>query len=137
MIESVRELCRVLSEETVTVDDVVAVSGHNPTARGIRSVTVQPESDSFSSIVVKTKSDVPATVALTLAGDHTLGSLRDAFGDYQDVPRVHPEDSARVAFFVDTGDVFTCTIFAHFDPLTEATDETRVDSLLIRRDRRL
>ena len=137
MIDTVKELCRVLSAETVTVDDVVAVSGNTPTENGIRSTIVQPESSSFSRVVIKTKSDVPATVALTLAEDLTLGSLREEFGDYRNVPRVHPEDSARAAFSVDTGDAFTCTIFAHFDPLKQATDTTLVDSLLIRRDRRL
>lgn len=137
MIDTIKDICQVLSAETVTIDDVVAVTGHSPTSTGIRSTSVQPNSSSFSRIVIETQSDVPSSVKLTLIDDLTLGVLQEAFGDYQSVPRMRPEDSARVAFSVDTGDTFTCTIFAYFDPLTEANDDTRIDSLLIRRDIRL
>ena len=137
MIDTINELCRVLSAETVTVDDVVAVTGHTPTSEGIHSTLIQANSDSFSRILIQTSSDVPSSVELSLAEEITLGSLREEFGDYRTVPRVHPEDPARVAFSVDTGDAYTCTIFALFDPLTKAGDDTPIDSLLIRRDMRL
>lgn len=137
MIEIINDLCHVLSAESVTLDDVIAVSGHSPAASGLRSTTIQPTDPAFSRIVVKTKSDVPSSVKITLAEARPLASLRQALGDYRGLPRVHPEDPASVAFEVDTGGAFTCTVFAEFDPLAEAGDQTPVDALLIRRDRRL
>lgn len=137
MIETINDVCRVLSAETVTIDDVVAVTGHSPTSSGIHSTSVQPNNTGFSRIVIETKSDIPSSVQLTLADDATLGLLREALGDYRHVPRIRPEDSASVAFSVDTEDTFTCTIFAYFDPLTDGSDNTRIESLLIRRDLRL
>ena len=137
MIETVQALCEALSQESVSVDDIAALAGHNPESTGLGTFNITPNDDSFTAIRIQTRDNVPSSVELTLDIKPRLGQLREAFGDYAAVPRVHPQDAARVVFTVDEGGPFTCSIFAHYDALIELSEETPVSSLTLRRNQRL
>jgi hypothetical protein len=143
MIESIQDLCQLLSQENLTV---TAVGKHLGTiveqGGGSLPMLVRPSDGAFreARIMSKPGSSEPSDVLLTLSDEDALklGDLRAAFGDYSKVPRMRPGQLYRVMYYTAIPDQpFTCAISAAIKAGQAIADASSVVSLTIRRDIRL
>jgi hypothetical protein len=143
MIESIQDLCQLLSEESLTI---TAVANHLGTiveqGGGSVPMVVRPSDTAFreARIMSKPNSSEPSDVTLTLGDEDalTLGDLRAAFGNYNNVPRMRPGQAYRVMYYTAIPDQpFTCAISASIKAGQTVADSSTVASLSIRRDIRL
>lgn len=141
MIETLKQLCIVLSEEQVTVQDVGSHLGKLVSDEGgSLPLIIQPDDTAFAKaeIVRDYETQAPAHVELTLA-DSTALSVSDitaVFGHYRQIPKMQPKTPTRIMFsFDESGKPYTCALIANL--VSGASDQATVTSVIVRRDMRL
>lgn len=120
LIPMLRELCRLLSQDPLTIDDVRSFLNELPI-----TTTVEPEP----------ASDVPAHVRLVLPEPEqpSLDSLENAFGSFKRLPRMHRLGVDKHIVYIDLeGYPHTCALIAETE-----RDLLLVQAITIRRDIRL
>lgn len=147
MIETLKKVCEMFTKEPLSAQEVASMlgSGADDSQRLMR---VNPFDVSFQKIEVarKSGSDAPSYVTLEPAASKvfTIGQLRAAYGDFNDLPRGNHNSAHRVMFRPKAAKPakgekaekagFSCAILADVEPDEAITDQTRVTSLTLRRD---
>ncbi len=114
------ELCHLLSRDPLKLDDVRPKLADLPI-----TAAVEPEPGT----------EIPAFVCLTLpeSSHLTLDALREIFGSYSELPRLHRQAHAEFIFYPDwPGSPYTCALIAE-----TKSKQAPVRALTIRRDMRL
>jgi hypothetical protein len=114
------QLCRLLSCDPLTVDDVRRELGELPVP-----AAVEPEPGT----------DAPAFVLLRLpeSCQLTLDALKEAFGSYSQLPRLHRQAPDEFIIYVESpGTPYTCALVVE-----QKQDGSAIQSVTIRRDIRL
>lgn len=145
MIETLQELCSILSTDPLTAPEAAASLGDIEEDEGGSSpITVRPYNSSFrtAQVVRKYDTDEPAHVRLDLAeagaGALSVANLKAAFGDYREVPRMRPKTPARIAFLVDEPDQpYNCTLIVDVVPGEGGVEQGTVKGFTLRRDIKL
>lgn len=120
LITTLRELCRLLSQDPLTMDQVRSVLNDLPMV-----ATVEPEPGN----------DVPAHVRLVLpeSSQPEIDDLVEAFGSFKRLPRLHRQGVDKHIAYIDLADYpFTCALIAETE-----RDQLPVQAITIRRDIRL
>ena len=143
MIDTIAGLCRQLSRDPVSIEDVAASLGE--VVAGLDEgpgLAVRPRDAGFASALVVPMPDTraPAVVQLELVGAGTLQvkHLSAAFGSYRAL-RVHGLGAPpRVGFRVDdAGLPYTCMVMADVKPGPDGVADGDVIAIEVRRDPRL
>lgn len=120
MVSVLTALCRLLSQDPLTLDDVRADVGKLPIA-----AVVEPEPGTTAPAFVRMP--LPEPIALD------LDSLEKTFGSSKKVPRMHRRTGDKYIFYIDwTEYPYTCAIIAEM-----SRDKEVVRIVTVRRDIRL
>ena len=120
LVAILESVCRLLSQDPLNLDDVRPELADLP----LRAI-VEPEPGT----------DTPAFVRLPLpdSSQLTLDTLREVFGSYSELPRLHRQAPSEFIFYPDwDGSPYTCAIIAE-----TMSEQDPVQAATIRRDRRL
>jgi len=113
-------ICRLLSHDPLTVDDVRPELANLPLA-----ATIEPEPGTVS----------PAFVRLVLPASSqlSLDILQEAFGPHSELPRLHRQAGFEFIFYVDWAEYpYTCALIAE-----TSMDQAVIQAVTVRRDIRL
>ena len=113
-------ICRLLSRDPLTVDDV-----RPELAELALATTIEP----------KPGTDIPAFVRLVLpeANQLSLDVLQEAFGPHTELPRLHRQAGAEYIFYVDWAEYpYTCALIAE-----TSLEQAAILAVTVRRDIRL
>ena len=113
-------ICRLLSRDPLTVDDVRPEVADLPLA-----ATIEP----------KPGTDIPAFVRLILPESSrlSLDSLQEAFGPSSELPRLHRQAGAEFIFYVDWAEFpYTCALIVE-----TSLEQSAIVAVTVRRDIRL
>ena len=138
MLETVRQLVRLLSAESLSVEDVVARVGQRvrdpgppmplelaPTDAGVRAATLSRGADG-----------APSVLTLELAPDAGLtpALLGQAFGDVRQVPTDRGRPPTVILYAPASGSRWRVALVADLDPAPNRLEERPVRRLSFRRD---
>ncbi len=113
-------ICRLLSRDPLTVDDVRTELADLPLA-----ATIEPEPGTVT----------PAFVRLVLpaSSQMSLDILQETFGPHSELPRLHRQAGAEFIFYVAWAEYpYTCALIAE-----TSLDQAAIQAVTVRRDIRL
>lgn len=143
MIETLQQLCVVLSRPSVTVQDVSASLGKNIEDHGGNlPLIVQPFDPFFEEAVVVRKygTQEPAHVRLKIAESMRLSvqELKNSFGEYRELRKQDWDSPVSVIFGVDMpNSSHTCAILVDVALGERGIEDGTALSVIVRRDIKL
>ena len=113
-------ICRLLSRDPLTVEDVQSELADLPLA-----ATIEPEPGTVTPAFVR--------VVLPASSQLSLDILQEAFGPHSELPRLHRKAGAEYIFYVDYPEYpYTCALIAE-----TSLDQAAIQAVSVRRDIRL
>ncbi len=113
-------ICRLLSRDPLTLDDVRPELADLPLA-----ATIEPVPGTVTPAFVR--------LVLPVFNKLSLDIMQEAFGPYSELPRLHRQAGAEFIFYVDWADYpYTCALIAE-----TSFDQGAIQAVTVRRDIRL
>lgn len=138
--ETIQQLCQVLARIPLTAIEVATSLGEILEDEGPDGdIIVQPAEPAIKAAVVvrEIDSEEPDFVELEMAkkGRIRLSALREAFGPYSELPPLHEDSPAKVAFYVKSPETsVTCAIVADVTAKGRNLEKGKIVTVMIRRD---
>jgi len=143
MIETLQQLCIVLSRSSVTVQDVSASLGELVEDQGGNlPLIIQPSDKSFKEVVIVRKygTQEPAHIRLEIAESLKLSvqELKRVFGEYRELPKKDWDSPESIIFKVYMPDAsHDCAIIADVESGEQGIEDGTAFSIIVRRDIKL
>jgi hypothetical protein len=140
MIETLQQLCILLSSASLTVQDVSASLGTiSQDQGGSLAIEVHPSNPAFRKALIVRQLDTqePSHIELKLAESSTLTveDLSRVFGHYQELPALHWDRPQEIAFQGSSSNTpYTCAVLAEVIPGEQGVIDGTATTVTLRRD---